>query len=203
MVTCIYEAITIYKTGKGGFQIMNNEVVPGGKNIVLIGFMGVGKTTIGRLLAEKIERTFIDIDQEIESEYQMPITEIFSELGEKAFREKEKNAMKNYCKQKLMVLSFAGRAFMQEEIRETCLTNCIVLHLDTSWEAWKERLSLLVDSRPVLQEKTLEEIEALFHERKKLYKAHSKIVTDGLKEEDIADQVMASLEGEEISGSIF
>jgi len=182
---------------------MNNEVVPGGKNIVLIGFMGVGKTTIGRLLAEKIERTFIDIDQEIESEYQMPITEIFSELGEKAFREKEKNVIKNYCKQKQMVLSLGGGAFMQEEIRETCLTNCIVLHLDTSWEAWKERLSLLVDSRPVLQGKTLEEIEALFHERKKLYKAHSKIVTDGLKEEDIADQVMASLEGEEISGSIF
>jgi len=180
-----------------------NNVVPGGKNIVLIGFMGVGKTTIGRLLAEKLERPFIDIDQEIECEYQMPITEIFSELGEKAFREKEKNMIKNYAKQKQKVLSLGGGAFMQEEIRETCLTNCIVVHLDISWEAWKERLSLLVESRPVLQGKTLEEIEALFHERKKLYKAHSKIVTDGLTEEDIADQIIASLESEEISGSIF
>ncbi len=182
---------------------MNNEVVPGGKNIVLIGFMGVGKTTIGRLLAEKLERPFIDIDQEIESEYQMPITEIFSELGEKAFREKEKNVIKNYCKQKQKVLSLGGGAFMQEEIRETCLANSIVVHLDISWEAWKERLSLLVESRPVLQGKTLEEVEVLFYERQSFYKGHTQIITDGLTEEDIADQVMASLEGEEISGSIF
>jgi|SRR5690625_5049416 len=173
------------------------------KNIVLIGFMGVGKTTIGRLLAEKLNRRFIDIDQEIEGEYQMPITRIFSEIGEEAFREKEKNVIKNYCKQKQKVLSLGGGAFMQEEIREACLADCIVLHLDISWKAWKERLNLLVDSRPVLQGKTIEEIETLFLERQNFYKGHSKIVTDGLTEEEIAEQIIKGLESKENCGSIF
>src|SRR5699024_1594941 len=114
------------------------------------------------------------------------------------FRSKEKNMIRNYAKQEGKVLSLGGGAFMQEEIRDACLVNCTVVHLNISWEAWKERLSLLVDSRPVLQGKTLEEIEALFYERKKIYKAHSKIVTDGLTEVDIADQIIASLESEEI-----
>lgn len=174
-----------------------------GKSVVFIGFMGVGKTSIGQLVAQRLDRTFIDIDAEIENEYQMPVTEIFKKMGEKSFREKEKNMIKSYAKQKWMVLSLGGGAFIQEEIRETCIANCIVVHLDISWEAWKERLSLLVGSRPVLQGKTLEEMESLFDERQKFYKGHSKIITDGLTEEAIADQIIASLSSVENKGSSF
>lgn len=184
-------------------KMINNRVVKSEKSIVFIGFMGVGKTSVGQLVAQKLGRTFVDIDEEIKNKYQMPITDIFKKLGEKSFREKEKNMIKNYAKQTEKVLSLGGGAFMQEEIRETCLENCTVIYLDISWGAWQERLSLLVDSRPVLQGKTLEEIETLFYERQKFYKAHFKIVTDGLTEEELAEQIIASLESEEISGCIF
>ncbi|WP_078552915.1 shikimate kinase [Bacillus alkalicellulosilyticus] len=164
------------------------------KSIVFIGFMGVGKTTVGQLVAQKLYRTFIDIDKEIEKEFSMPIPEIFQTIGEKAFREKEKEMTTTFCKQKLKVLSLGGGAFLQKEIQEVCLENCIVFHLDVSWETWKERLDILIDSRPVLQGRKIEEIEELFHKRQETYSLHnSQYQTDDLDVEAIADNIVESL----------
>lgn len=164
------------------------------RNIVFIGFMGVGKTTIGELVAKKLYRDFIDIDAEIEKEYGMPVTEIFKSIGEKAFREKEKNVITDICNKKLKVISLGGGAFLQEEIRQVCLEKCIVLFLDLSWESWKERISLIIDSRPVLQGRTIEQIEQLFNERQEIYTHHhSKIKTDHQDIEEVADYIVSSL----------
>lgn len=164
------------------------------RNIVFIGFMGVGKTTIGELVAKKLYRDFIDIDVEIEKEYGMPVTEIFKSIGEKAFREKEKNVIIDMCNKKLKIISLGGGAFLQEEIRQACLEKCIVLFLDLSWESWKERISLIVDSRPVLQGRTIEQIEELFNERQEIYSHHhSKITTDHQDIEEVADYIVSSL----------
>ncbi|UOR10224.1 shikimate kinase [Halobacillus amylolyticus] len=164
------------------------------KSIVFVGFMGVGKTTIGRLVANKLHRSFIDVDQEIENKYQMSTSEIFKTIGERAFREEEKNFIIACCQQRLKIISLGGGAFLQEEIRNFCLANCIVFYLDISWDSWKERLSILVDSRPVLQGRTIEEIEMLFHERKDTYSDHnSKLMTDRLDEEEVADYITDSL----------
>src|SRR4051812_1123463 len=84
------------------------------KNIVFIGFMGAGKTTIGKLVAKKLYRDFIDIDEKIEKEYNMPIPKIFAEIGEKAFREKEKELIQSQCDYKLKIISVGGGAFLQE-----------------------------------------------------------------------------------------
>lgn len=59
---------------------------PAEKNIVLTGFMGTGKTTIGRLLAERLDRAFVDMDEQIEARFGKPIARIFAEDGEPAFR---------------------------------------------------------------------------------------------------------------------
>ena len=107
------------------------------QSIVFIGFMGVGKTTIGQKVARKLYRDFIDIDQEIEKEFNMPTTEIFKKFGEKAFREKEKSAIESLSQQQLKIISVGGGAFLQEDIRNICLTNCIVFYLDLSWEYWE------------------------------------------------------------------
>lgn len=164
------------------------------KSIVFIGFMGVGKTTIGKLVAQKLYRPFIDIDQEIEKEYGMPVTAIFQMIGEKAFREKEKEVIAYFCQQKLNVISVGGGAFLQKEIRNICLASCIVFFLDISWESWKERLHILIDSRPVLQGRSLEEIEQLFYKRQRYYALHnSKYSTDNQKAEEIADYIVESL----------
>lgn len=148
---------------------MEHELSVREKSLVFIGFMGVGKTTVAKLVAKKLYRDFIDIDEEIEKEFQMPITKIFEELGEKKFREKEREMVLHYCKQPLKVISLGGGAFMQEEIREACLKHSIVFYLDISWESWKDRLHMLVDSRPVLRNKSIKDIDTLFNERKTFY----------------------------------
>ncbi|MFJ7640751.1 shikimate kinase [Peribacillus sp. NPDC097225] len=156
--------------------------------------MGVGKTTIGQKVAKKLYRDFIDIDQEIEKEFNMPTTEIFKRFGEKTFREKEKEVIERFSQQKLKILSLGGGAFLQEDIRDICLSNCIVFYLDLSWDYWKERISLLIDSRPVLQSKSLEEIEDLFKTRQEVYSYHhSKVNTNNLDVDEVADFIVDSL----------
>ncbi|WP_078408585.1 shikimate kinase [Priestia abyssalis] len=172
----------------------NKEMSLREKSIVFIGFMGVGKTTIGEIVAKKLYRDFVDIDKEIETEFNMPTTEIFNTIGEKAFREKEKNLINHFCKQRLKIISVGGGAFLQEEIREICLSNCIVFFLDLSWESWKERISLIIDSRPILQGRSLEEIEELFYKRQEIYSLHhSKVKTDHLDVEEAANYIIESL----------
>ena len=164
------------------------------KSIVFIGFMGVGKTSIGKAVAKKLYRDFIDADQEIEKEYGMPVSKIFEQLGEKTFREKEKELVVNLCKRKLHIISLGGGSFLQEEIKKACLENCIVVYLDLTWESWKERLHMLIDSRPILQGKSLEEMETLFYERKQIYiDHHLKVLTDQQEIEEVADYIVESL----------
>ncbi|WHY57109.1 shikimate kinase [Peribacillus simplex] len=164
------------------------------QSIVFIGFMGVGKTTIGQKVARKLYRDFIDIDQEIEKEFNMPTTEIFKKFGEKVFREKEKSVIESFSQQQLKIISVGGGAFLQEDIRNICLSNCIVFYLDLSWEYWKERIGLLIDSRPVLQSRSLEEIEELFYTRQEIYSYHhSKVNTNDLDVDEVADFIVDSL----------
>src|SRR3954466_6557468 len=161
------------------------------KSIVFIGFMGVGKTTIGKAVAKKLYRDFIDIDAEIEKEYGMPTSQIFTKIGEKAFREKEKTVITDVCKRKMKVISLGGGAFLQEEIKQVCLENCLVFFLNLSWENWKDRISLIIDSRPVLKGKSLKEIEELFYERQEIYADHHSVVsTDNQDVEEIADYIV-------------
>lgn len=161
------------------------------KSIVFIGFMGVGKTTVGKLVAKKLNRSFIDIDEEIEKEYGMPCTDIFKKIGEKAFRQKEKEVITELSSKKATILSVGGGAFLQEEVRQLCLEKCIVVFLDLSWENWKDRIELIIDSRPVLQGKTMDEIHDLFNKRREIYLFHHvRIDTDYLNSEEVAEKIV-------------
>ncbi|WP_010647523.1 shikimate kinase [Oceanobacillus massiliensis] len=171
-----------------------NDVSLREQSIVLIGFMGVGKTTIGREVAKKLYRDFIDIDEEIEKKFNMPTSEIFNTYGEKTFRKAEKQIIIDSCRQRLKIISVGGGAFMQEEIREVCLSECIIFFLDLSWDSWKERISLLIDSRPVLQGKNIEQMKKLFFDRQPIYEGHhSKVIIDDLPAEEAADYIVDSL----------
>ncbi|MGG3467763.1 shikimate kinase [Neobacillus pocheonensis] len=159
--------------------------------------MGVGKTTIGKLIAEKLNRKFIDIDEEIEKEFNMPVPQIFKEYGEKVFRDKEKSLIRNFCLQKNLIISVGGGAFLQEEIKTACLSSAIVVFLDLSFEIWTERISLIIDSRPVLQGKSIEEMKELFYSRQKIYADHHlTILTENKTPEEIAKLVIKGIQGE-------
>lgn len=179
---------------RGGWNSLSNTSLRE-KNIVFIGFMGAGKTTLGKLVAKKLYRDFIDIDEVIEKEYEMPVSQIFAEIGEKAFREREKKLIMSLCDQKLKIISVGGGAFLQEEIRNGCLASCIVFYLDITWDAWKNRLRSIIDTRPVLQGKSMDEIEELFYKRKEIYSNnfHSKIEIDNQDMEELAEGIVKTL----------
>lgn len=164
------------------------------KSIVLIGFMGVGKTTVGKMLAEKMQLEFIDTDYIIADHFKMSIPEIFRKFGEKTFRKKEKEIIINCVENDVKIISVGGGAFLQEEIKNSCLQNSTVVYLDISWDVWKERLPLLIDSRPVLQGKTIDEIEELFYKRKQFYQDHHvKILTDEKNSEEVAREILQQM----------
>lgn len=169
-------------------------MVHSGKSIVFIGFMGAGKTTVGKLVAQKLNRKFIDTDEVIEKEFNMPIPQVFNKYGEKVFREKEKSVITDLSGKTNLVLSLGGGAFLQEEIRSACLSNSIVIFLDISFESWKERLDLIIDNRPILQGKSIEETFELYQNRQVVYANHHiKIKVDYKNPEEIADEILATL----------
>ncbi len=160
------------------------------KNIMLIGFMGVGKTTIARALAKRLNRPYIDTDEAIEKELKLPTTEIFQKYGESYFREKEREYILQLTKEEGKVVSLGGGAFLQEAIRKACMEHCIVVYLEPSWETWRKRIDLLRPTRPILQKKSEEEIRVLFEERKPYYQYHHiKIRTDDKTPEKIAKEI--------------
>lgn len=164
------------------------------KSIVFIGFMGVGKTTIGKLVAKRLSRAFIDIDEKIEKEYKMPVSQIFIKHGEKTFRNKEKSLIMSSAEQQRKIISVGGGAFLQEEIKKVCLDTCLVIFLELSLEGWKERIPLIINSRPILHGKTIEEMEELFLKRQEIYADHHlKIDTDNKDAKEIAEQIVEEL----------
>jgi shikimate kinase len=169
-------------------------MVHNGKTLVFIGFMGAGKTTVGKLVAQKLNRKFIDTDDVIEKEFGMPIPEVFKTYGEPVFREKEKSVIADLSGKTNLVLSLGGGAFLQEEIREACLSNANVIFLDISFESWKDRLELIIDNRPVLQGKSMEETKELYKKRQEVYANHHiKIQVDNKTPDEIADEILAKL----------
>lgn len=164
------------------------------KSLVLIGFMGAGKTTVGKLVADKLNRRFLDTDDVIEKEFDMPVSQIFAEFGETTFRERELSLITNLCQEENLVLSLGGGAFLQEEIRKVCLSSSMVFFLELSFEAWKERFEQIIDTRPVLKGKSIEEIEELFKNRMQIYANHHlKIETDHKTPEVIANEIIMKI----------
>jgi shikimate kinase len=156
--------------------------------------MGAGKTTVGKILAEKLKRKFIDCDEEIEKEYGMSTSEVFKVFGEKAFRKREKSLITELCSYNNLVISLGGGAFLQKEIREICLTSSTIVYLDISFENWQDRLRLIIDTRPVLSGKTIEEMKELFTARKDIYTYHHlEINVDNKFPEEISNQILKCL----------
>ena len=105
------------------------------KNIVLLGMMGSGKTTIGELLSKKIKSEFIDIDKKIEEIEQLKIEQIFAIKGEDYLRKIEHDITQSYLKinETLKVISLGGGAFLNKKLRQTIKDNSLSFWLD--WES--------------------------------------------------------------------
>jgi len=110
------------------------------KNLVLLGMMAVGKTTLGKIVAKKQELKFIDIDASIEKKNSMTIKEIFKKKGEKFFRMEEEKEVLKSLKKNNCVITLGGGAFMNKTIRENILKNTISIWLDVDIKTLNKRV---------------------------------------------------------------
>lgn len=131
-------------------------------NVVLIGMPSCGKSTIGRALAKKLHKTFVDLDEEIEQRNKRTIKAIIQEDGEPAFRKMEEEIIAQYSVKNNYVIATGGGAIKSEQNRMRLAMNGIVFYVKRDLDA------LLVDeARPLSSSK--EAIQRLYEERKTLY----------------------------------
>lgn len=120
--------------------------------IVLIGMMGVGKSTVGRRLAARLGLPFVDADEEIENAAGMTVSEIFEKFGETGFRDGERRVIARLLEDGRRIIAAGGGAFMNDETRALILEKGIAIWLDAELDVLVERVSRR-EGRPLLKDK--------------------------------------------------
>jgi shikimate kinase len=163
--------------------------------IVLVGFMGTGKSTVAKLLAERLGIGRVDLDEEIEREAGCTIAELFDAKGEAHFRDLESGVLARLlASDRPFVLATGGGAVLREANREAMLRSGFVAALTASPERIIERVSG-DGSRPLLRGNVGERVRRLMDDRKRAYDfAHIKIDTTELTPSEVADRILAARE---------
>lgn len=161
------------------------------KNIVLVGFMGAGKTEVGRILSKKLGYALVDADTEIEKGQDMTITEIFRQHGEPAFRDMEADVIKRLSKMNKIVISTGGGAVLRQENIDNLRANGVIVCLSATPETILQRTSANND-RPLLQtENPLQKIKELLEYRRPYYeKADIMIDTENKSPLEVAEEII-------------
>ncbi len=166
------------------------------KNLVFLGMMGSGKTSIGLIVSKKLNIEFIDIDKEIETKLGMKITQIFEDKGEKYFRDIEEEITLKILKNKKKVISLGGGAFLNRKINKEIIENHISFWLN--WDT-KTLLNRIKNSykRPLAFKSTKNELIRLINNRSITYsKAHYKINCEGLSKNEVVNNILGIYEAD-------
>ena len=160
------------------------------KNIVLVGMMGSGKSTIGYLLSKSINLKHVDIDKLIEKETGLKIYDIFEKKGEEYFRNLEEKITLKLLKSKKNIISLGGGGFINKNIRKEVLNNNI-----SFWLKWKSstiiQRILKSKKRPLTKNATENDLKKLINDRLKIYsEANFKINCENLKKSMITKQII-------------
>lgn len=142
-----------------------------GPNLALAGFMGTGKSTVGALLAERMNWRFVDTDALVEAEAGMLVSEIFATRGEAAFRSMERRACLYAARRNNVVISTGGGALLDIQSRLALEERAIIILLtcDRDMLAGRLRASALRGERPMLAENLAERIDDLLKTREPVY----------------------------------
>jgi shikimate kinase len=165
--------------------------------IFLIGFMGSGKTTVGRLLAQRLGWSFADLDDRVVQAAGMPIREIFAREGEPAFRRRETEALRAAAAERRTVLATGGGAACREENLRLMLEAGRVVALEVS-PAEAVRRAGAASGRPLLDGAAdpIAAAATLLSARKAFYaRAHARVDTDGRPPARIAEEIASALAG--------
>ena len=160
------------------------------ENLIFIGMMGSGKSSIGLLVAKKLNLDFIDIDKEIEKELGISIKKVFETKGEDYFRKFEEKITLKKLKLKSMVISLGGGAFVNKDIRNEILKNHISFWLNCKNEILLNRIKNS-EKRPLVINSTDTEIINLIKKRNNIYsKALHEIKCDNLSKNEIVNKIL-------------
>jgi shikimate kinase len=164
--------------------------------VVLVGLMGVGKTTVGRRLADALGAPFVDSDEEVEAAAQMTVPEIFASLGEPAFREGERRVIARLIEEGPRIIATGGGAFMNDATRALVLERAVSVWLKADLDTLVERTARRVN-RPLLSRGDPREILAgLIAARHPVYALADVAVQSHRldRHEDVAARILAALE---------
>ena len=165
------------------------------RRIVLTGFMGSGKSTVGPLLAARLGWRFIDADDVIVADAGIPIAEFFARHGEPAFREREHATIARLAHEHYLVLALGGGAIETEPTRHLLLNSpgTLLVHLDVKLETTLHRCGGTEHTRPVLADQ--ENLRARYERRLPLYRtAHISIPADDITPNQGVDAIVQAME---------
>lgn len=166
----------------------------GGRPLILVGMMGAGKTTVGRRLAARLGRRFLDSDEEIEKAAQMTIPEIFAQRGEPEFRAGETRVISRLLKETDIVLATGGGAFVNPETRALVKSSSVSVWLKADLDVLFERVSRR-SNRPLL--KTADPkgtLEKLIADRYPIYaEADITVLSRDVPQDSVAADVISAL----------
>jgi shikimate kinase len=161
--------------------------------IFLVGFMGAGKTAVGRVLADGLNRLFIETDRLVETSARASITEVFEKEGENGFRQRERRALVSAATGPPAVVSTGGGLFADRGNRRTMALAGVAVWIDAPFEECFEHCKDEIGTRPLFRDE--ESLQALYDARREAY-AEADIVVESLDRapELIADEIVQRLE---------
>ncbi|WP_164114929.1 shikimate kinase [Sphingorhabdus sp. Alg239-R122] len=163
--------------------------------IILVGLMGVGKSTVGRRLAAMLKLDFVDADNEIEDAAAMSIAEIFEEFDEEYFRDGERRVIARLIEDRPQVIATGGGAFINDETRALILERGIAVWLDANIDTLVERVNRR-DTRPLLRGGNAQEILTdLAKKRNPFYaKAHVHVTSQTGPHNRMAKEIIKAIQ---------
>jgi len=160
------------------------------ENIVFLGMMGSGKSSIGSLISKRLGMEFFDIDQCIEKELNMRISKIFKEKGESYFRNIEEKITLQILKKRGIVVALGGGAFLNKNIRKEVIKNHLSIWLQVSSKILIKRLKN-TKNRPLALKATKEELMDLIKRRSNFYsRALYKVICNNISKTQIINKVI-------------
>ena len=160
------------------------------KNIVFLGMMGSGKSSIGFLISKKLKLDFYDVDDCIEDKLNMKISNIFKNKGESFFRDYEEKITLNILKKKGIVVALGGGAFINKNIRNEIIKNHLSFWLKLNSDILIKRIKNSV-KRPLAFYASNDGLKNMIKDRSKYYsKALFEIDCDNLTKREIVDKIL-------------
>ena len=164
------------------------------KNLVLLGMMGSGKSTIGRLISKKLSQKYVDIDNVIEQETNMKINEIFLKKGEIFFRNLEEKITLKFLENHNVIISLGGGGFINDKIRKEILKNNLSFWLNWNTYTLLDRIKKN-KKRPLASNLNETKLMELITNRSKIYsKAKFKINCQKLSRNEITKKIITLYE---------